>query len=81
MVATLTEGTGTDLYAGNTPDAFWRLLIEPRVSEAEWTSAVQAAASVLPPAIASRSKDPGRILSSILGEEIFGQDRLAARSG
>ncbi len=75
MVATPTEGTGTDLYAGNTAAVFWQLLIEPRITEAEWASAVQAAASILPSATASSDKDPGRILSSILGEEIFGQDR------
>jgi hypothetical protein len=75
MVATITEGAGANLYAGNTPAAFWQLLIEPAVSEAEWASAAQLAASVLPAAIASHAEDPDRILSRVLGEELFGPAR------
>jgi D-aspartate ligase len=75
MVATPTEGTRTNLYVSNTPAAFWQLLIEPHVGEAEWASAVRAAASVLPPQSVLGGEDYGQLLSRILGEEIFGHNR------
>ena len=75
MVATLTGGTVTQLYAGNAPAAFWQLLIEPPVAEAEWRSAARAAASILPRGSALGGEDPDRILSWVLGEEIFGPHR------
>lgn len=75
MVATLSEGTGVDLYAGNSLATFWQLLIEPRIDEVEWESAVRAAALNLPPQSAAGSRDHDRLLSWILGEEIFGHDR------
>src|SRR5712691_10717951 len=64
--------TLTHLYAANTPAAFWQLLVEPRISQEEWASAVQAAASVLPLKSALSNEDPDDILSSVLGEEVFG---------
>jgi hypothetical protein len=75
MVASCPVDTVTNLYTDNTPAAFWQLLIEPRVSQAEWTSAIQAAASVLPLGSALSGEDPDRILSSVLSEEIFGLNR------
>ena len=47
MVATYPLDSLANLYAANTPHAFWHLLVEPQVSSAEWADAVQSAASVL----------------------------------
>ena len=37
-----------DLYAANTLDAFWQLLVEPAVTPAEWAEATEATSSLLP---------------------------------
>jgi hypothetical protein len=75
MVASLSVDTVTNLYAENTPVAFWQPLIEPCISRAEWTRAVRAAASILPLESALDGGDPERILSWVLGEEVFGSHR------
>src|ERR1700676_5603633 len=75
MVASSRVDTVTNLYAVNTPATFWQLLIEPHISEAEWASAMQAAASILPRDITSSHENPEHILSYVLGEEVFGADR------
>src|SRR5690349_17664823 len=60
-----------DLYAANTPDTFWKVLVEPAISQAEWTNAVQYAASVLPQNERFNHAE-GNIISAVLGEQIFG---------
>ena len=75
MIEALTRNAGVHLYSGNTPASFWQLLVEPRISEAEWMSAVQAASSILPRAANAYGKSPDQILSAVLGEEVFGPQR------
>ena len=62
------------LYAANTPDAFWRLLIQPPVSSTEWADAVRAASAILPFA-AQDDIDAGGMVATALSEALFGPDR------
>ena len=61
----------TNLYSANTPATFWQLLIEPRLSSAEWADAVQTAASILPRGNRSIYVDIDHIIASVLGEALF----------
>ena len=60
------------LYRENTPAAFWRLLLEPPPSSAEWDTAVRAAAAHLPPAVTAAGLDLDTLLVNTLGEGQFG---------
>ncbi len=62
----------TNLYAANTLDSFWKLLIEPRVSQAEWADAIQVAASVLPRNNELTKSESDSIITAVLAESIFG---------
>ena len=65
----------TNLYAANTPGTFWQLLVEPRVSQAEWTDAVQTAASILPRGERCVHMDIDYIIAAVLGEALFSPKR------
>jgi len=60
------------LYAANTPERFWRLLLEPAPSPADWASAVAETLDVLP--LKARAADLEAVLGRVLGEEQFGPD-------
>jgi hypothetical protein len=60
-----------NLYAANSPDTFWRLLMRPPVSSAEWADAVSAVSSILP-FEASENSGAGRIVAAALSEALFG---------
>ena len=75
MVAGCSGEVLTNLYAANTPNAFWQLLIEPCVSQAEWIDAVQTAASILPQDGRCNHVDINHIISAVLGEALFGPKR------
>jgi hypothetical protein len=62
----------TNLYAANTTDTFWQILVEPRISKAEWAAAVQAASSILPRDDLLISGNSDYIIPAILSEELFG---------
>ena len=68
-------GSLAGLYAANTPDAFWKPLLEPPVSSEEWADAVRAASSILP----QRAEPPYTahtdVTGAALGEAIFGPRR------
>ena len=70
------DSTGAleNLYAANTPDAFWRLLMQPPVSSAEWADAVRAASSILPFA-AQDAAVAGGVVATALSEALFGPNR------
>jgi hypothetical protein len=61
-----------DLYEHNTPDRFWRLLIDPPPSRGEWEEATRRAAAILPPAVRTQGDDMHRLLAMTLGEGQFG---------
>jgi hypothetical protein len=61
-----------DLYRENSPDRFWRLLIEPRPAPEEWAEAIRRAAVVLPPETLAKGNTIESILSQTLGEGQFG---------
>jgi hypothetical protein len=63
------------LYAANTPTTFWRLLVEPPVSSAEWADAVNAASSILPTVDALDGSTTGHIAATMLSEAEFGRGR------
>jgi peptidoglycan/xylan/chitin deacetylase (PgdA/CDA1 family) len=63
-----------NLYRENTPAAFWRLLLEPIPSAAEWEAAIRAAATQLPPAATADGIGIEALLFNTLGEGQFGQD-------
>jgi len=63
-----------ELYAGNSPDRFWRLLAEPEPGRAVWDEAIRRAAVVLPQAARSNGDRIESILSQTLGEGQFGLD-------
>jgi peptidoglycan/xylan/chitin deacetylase (PgdA/CDA1 family) len=69
-----------DLYRRNTPASFWKLLMEPAPSQADWEHAVTAAASELPETATAGGTDSESLLFSTLGEGQFGADhfRLSA---
>ena len=60
------------LYRANRPAAFWRLTGEPQPTDAEWASAIETAARVLP--AAARGADIDAVLNNTLGEGQFGPD-------
>ena len=69
-----------DLYAANTPAAFWRP-VQP-VPAAVWDEATRAAAAVLPPPLAHVSANgaapadlAGHVMTRALDESLFGDDR------
>ena len=64
-----------NLYSANSLYSFWKLLVEPKVSQGEWDAALQAAVSILPrdPGLAKSESD--NIIFSVLGETIFGPGR------
>ena len=72
MVATYPLDSLANLYAANTPHAFWHLLVEPQVSSAEWADAVQSAASILSTVDVVIGTDIDSTVSAILGEAQFG---------
>lgn len=61
-----------DLFASNTPEAFWRPLLEPPASSAEWVVAVRAAAHELPGAARATAHEISSLLFNTLGEGQFG---------
>jgi peptidoglycan/xylan/chitin deacetylase (PgdA/CDA1 family) len=61
-----------DLYLENSPDRFWRLLLQPEPGENEWVEAVSRAAVVLPREVSSRGSEIESILRQTLGEGQFG---------
>ncbi len=63
-----------ELYAGNSPQRFWRLLVEPEPSPEAWSEAVRRGASVLPPETRSGGDRIEAILTQTLGEGQFGAD-------
>jgi peptidoglycan/xylan/chitin deacetylase (PgdA/CDA1 family) len=63
-----------DLYARNTPAAFWKLQLDQAPGEADWAAAVGAASGWLPKAAGGGCRDIGQILGKTLGEEQFGTD-------
>jgi hypothetical protein len=65
----------TDLYAGNTPDAFWRLLVDPPVSSAEWAGAVETASAILPAGDPVDSPCAGYVVRAMLSEAPLGPSR------
>jgi hypothetical protein len=69
-----------DLYRENTPANFWKLLIDPPPTEADWQAAVDAAAAELPATALTGGRDIETLLVSTLGEGQFGGDhfRLSA---
>ncbi len=75
MVANRSMDNLTDLYAANTPDSFWKLLIEPCVSQAEWIDAMRAAASILPQNNGTTKLESNNLISGVLGEVVFGPGR------
>jgi hypothetical protein len=60
------------LFASNDPATFWKLLIEPGPTEAEWWSAALTASDVLPEAARNGTRDLDDLLDRILGEAQFG---------
>lgn len=60
------------LYAANTFDAFWQVLIEPRITREEWRDAAQKASTLLPLANTSDPIDAGSIIARVLGEATDG---------
>src|SRR6266480_2281889 len=58
------------LYAANTFDAFWQLLIEPRITQEEWRDAIQKASTLLP--MASDSIEAETVIARVLGEATDG---------
>jgi len=75
MVASGSNEVLAKLYAANTPNTFWQLLVEPRVSQAEWADAIQVAASILPRNDRCNYVDADHTISMVLGEELFGPKR------
>jgi hypothetical protein len=63
-----------DLYRDNSPDRFWRLLVESGPAHEEWVEAVRRAAVVLPAAALARGDAIESILAQTLGEGQFGPD-------
>jgi peptidoglycan/xylan/chitin deacetylase (PgdA/CDA1 family) len=61
----------SDLFAANTPDAFWRPL--SNVPQAVWNGAVGEAAAVLPPALAGGPA--AEVMPRVLNESLFGEER------
>jgi peptidoglycan/xylan/chitin deacetylase (PgdA/CDA1 family) len=69
-------GDMTDLYHANTPASFWKLLIEPAPTEADWDHAVRAAACELPESATAGGTDIKTLLMKTLGEGQFGSDHF-----
>ncbi len=65
----------SDLYAANTPDSFWKLLVEPCVSQAEWVDAMRASASILPQINEATKPESNNLIYGVLGEAVFGPRR------
>ena len=63
------------LYAANTPDTFWRLLVEPSYSPPEWAAAVRSAAVALRLKEDMADVSVDTIMAAVLGEEVFGPRR------
>lgn len=64
-----------NLYAANTPDTFWRLLVDPPVSQAEWADAANTASSILPSVDAADGMADGHAARAVLSEAQFGPRR------
>ena len=64
-----------DLYAANTPAAFWRPV--QSISPVLWDGAARAAAGVLPPGLAESASNGAAagILGRALDESLFGEER------
>jgi peptidoglycan/xylan/chitin deacetylase (PgdA/CDA1 family) len=62
----------SQLYAGNTPELFWRLLLEPKPTPDQWAEAIRRAAAVLPPAVRAQGDAIEALLTRTLGEGQFG---------
>jgi peptidoglycan/xylan/chitin deacetylase (PgdA/CDA1 family) len=62
------------LYEGNSPKRFWRLLAEPEPGPQAWDEAVRTAAAVLPPEARLHGTQIDTLLSQTLGEGQFGPD-------
>jgi peptidoglycan/xylan/chitin deacetylase (PgdA/CDA1 family) len=60
------------LYEANTLDKFWRPLIKPPPSPAEWVAAVCESRDILPDAARGSNASIDEIFARVLGEEQFG---------
>jgi len=60
------------LYEGNTPELFWRLLLEPKPTPEQWAEATLRAAAILPPAARAQGDQIEALLACTLGEGQFG---------
>jgi peptidoglycan/xylan/chitin deacetylase (PgdA/CDA1 family) len=60
------------LYAANSLDKFWRPLIEPAPSPAEWATAVAESIEILPETVRAATPSMDDVFVRILGEEQFG---------
>jgi peptidoglycan/xylan/chitin deacetylase (PgdA/CDA1 family) len=69
-----------ELYAGNSPDRFWRLLAKPEPSRELWDEAIGRAAAVLPREARSSGDRIESILFETLGEGQFGPDHWSLGS-
>ena len=61
------------LCAGNSPEAFWKLL-DPLPTTQEWGDAIAQAAHLLPPSVTARVQHPGGLMEAVLSEGQFGED-------
>jgi len=60
------------LYEANAPQAFWRLMRDPLPTVEEWTAAIDAASTSLPPSAVREGTEITVLLGQILGEGQFG---------
>jgi hypothetical protein len=61
-----------DLYEQNTPQDFWRVMVDPAPSGEEWTEATSRAAAILPTEARAHGDDVRSLLAMTLGEGRFG---------
>jgi hypothetical protein len=64
------------LFASNGPASFWKLMMDPGPTDAEWWSAALTASDVLPPAARDGVRDLDELLERTLGEAQFGPEHF-----
>ncbi len=74
MPEVATDRPGPELTASNTPQAFWRLTVDPAPTDPEWSAAIAKAAGELPAAARRDGDDAAALLFNTLGEGQFGPD-------
>ena len=62
------------LYEANTPAIFWRVISEPKPSDAEWATAAEAAINTLHLPVLHSATDMASLIAQTLGEGQFGVD-------